>query len=113
MSGLANALKNRPWMYINGVILVSPTDIGIDRDGPVKDANQLPYFAAAAWYHDALPEDLQSKDLLDVLAEVEDYTFDTYLPALAQGTRLSEQQQDRRHRRCPLFWLVKRSGVIQ
>ena len=94
VSGLANALQNRQWMYINGVILVSPTDIGIDRDGPVKDANQLPYFAAAAWYHDALPEDLQSKDLLDVLAEVEDYTFDTYLPALAQGTRLSEQQQD-------------------
>ncbi|HAD47977.1 MAG TPA: carboxypeptidase, partial [Idiomarina sp.] len=95
VSGLANALQNRQWMYINGVILVSPTDIGIDRDGPVKEANQLPYFTAAAWYHEALPSDLQERELLDVLAEVEDYTFDTYLPALAQGTRLpdAERQQ--------------------
>jgi carboxypeptidase C (cathepsin A) len=95
VSGLANALQNRQWMYINGVILVSPTDIGIERDGPVKEANQLPYFTAAAWYHEALPSDLQERELLDVLAEVEDYTFDTYLPSLAQGTRLpdAERQQ--------------------
>ncbi|WP_404399642.1 carboxypeptidase [Idiomarina seosinensis] len=93
VSGLAHALQNQQWMYINGVILVSPTDIGIDRDGPVKEANQLPYFAAAAWYHDALPEDLQSKDLLEVLDEVEQYTLDSYLPALAKGAMLSSDER--------------------
>ena len=49
VSGLAHELQNRQWMYINGVILVSPTEIGIQREGPVEAANRLPYFAATAW----------------------------------------------------------------
>ena len=48
VSGLALELQDRKWMYLNGVILVSPTDIGIERNGIVKAANRLPYFAAAA-----------------------------------------------------------------
>src|SRR5690606_33704517 len=48
VSGLALELQNSHWMYLNGVILVSPTEIGIERDGPVEIANRLPYFAAAA-----------------------------------------------------------------
>lgn len=94
VSGLALELQNRQWMYLNGVVLVSPTDIGIERQGPVKAANRLPYYAAAAWYHNALSSDLQSKDLLDVLAEVEQYTLDVYLPALAKGAHLSAAERD-------------------
>ena len=30
VSGLAYALQGRQWMYLNGVILVSPTELGID-----------------------------------------------------------------------------------
>ncbi|MDT7526205.1 carboxypeptidase [Pseudidiomarina sp. GXY010] len=95
VSGLALELQNRQWMYLNGVILVSPTDIGIERNGPVKAANRLPYFAAAAWYHKALDADLQQLDLLELLPQVEQYTLDTYLPALAKGAMLSaaEKQQ--------------------
>ena len=72
-------------MYLNGVILVSPTDIGIKRDGPVIVANRLPYFAAAAWYHKALAPDLQNKDLPEVLEEAENYTVNSLLPALWKG----------------------------
>ncbi|RUO43952.1 carboxypeptidase [Aliidiomarina taiwanensis] len=93
VAGLAHALQNRQWMYINGVVLVSPTDIGIERNGPVKAANRLPYFAAAAWYHGQLPSDLQEKDLYEVLPEVEAFTLDTYLPALAKGAWLDEQER--------------------
>lgn len=85
VSGLALELQNAQWMYLNGVILVSPTDLGIERDGPVEAANRLPYFAAAAWYHQALPADLQQKDLDDVLTEAEEYAVNQLLPALAQG----------------------------
>lgn len=85
VSGLALELQSRQWMYLNGVILVSPTDIGIKRNGPVKAANRLPYFAATAWHHKVLPPTLQQRDLNDVLAEVETFTINNYLPALAQG----------------------------
>ena len=93
VSGLAHAMQNNQWLYLNGVVLVSPTDIGIKREGPVKAANRLPYYAAAAWYHKALPNELQSKDLLEVLEEVESYTIDSYLPALAKGAFISEQEK--------------------
>ncbi|APG59307.1 S10 family peptidase [Christiangramia salexigens] len=85
VSGLALELQNSQWMYLNGVILVSPTEIGLDREGPVEIANRLPYFAAAAWYHKALAPELQSKDLEDLLPEVESYTINTLLPVLVKG----------------------------
>ncbi len=85
VSGLALELQKRQWMYPNGVILVSPTDIGLKRDGAVKAANRLPYFAAAAWYHKALDASLQVKDLDEILPEVEAFTLNEYLPALAKG----------------------------
>ncbi|MCG7531069.1 carboxypeptidase [Psychrobium sp. MM17-31] len=85
VSGLALELQSRQWMYLNGVILVSPTDIGIERKGPVKAANRLPYFTATAWHHKVLPPALQNRDLLDVLKEVEAFTIDSYLPAIAKG----------------------------
>lgn len=85
VSGLALELQNAQWMYLNGVILVSPTDLGIKRDGPVEAANRLPYFAAAAWFHNALTEDLQQKDLDELLPEVENYAINNVLPALAMG----------------------------
>lgn len=93
VSGLALELQNRQWMYLNGVILVSPTDIGIKRDGPVKAANRLPYFTAAAWYHKALPDTLQQKDLAQILPEVESFTVNQYMPALAKGGFISESEK--------------------
>ena len=93
VSGLALELQARQWMYLNGVILVSPTDIGIKRDGPVKAANRLPYFAAAAWYHKALSSELQNKPLLDILPEVEKFTIEKYLPALAKGGFISDDEK--------------------
>ena len=93
VSGLALELQNRQWMYLNGVILVSPTGLGIDRDGPVQAANRVPYFAAAAWYHKALPTDLQSKDLDEVLAEAENFTIQELLPTMAMGGFISEEKR--------------------
>lgn len=93
VSGLALALQNQQWMYLNGVILVSPTDLGIMRDGPVDLANRLPYFAATAWYHKKLQPELQQLDLYDVLKQAEAFTLDRYLPALAKGALLSAAER--------------------
>ena len=95
VSGLAGALQNRHWMYLNGVILVSPTGLGMEPPGPSprSEALKLPYYAAAAWYHEQLPPDLQSRDLLEVLDAVEAYTLDTYLPALSRGGFLSDARR--------------------
>ncbi len=90
VSGLALELQNSHWMYLNGVILVSPTDLGIERSGPVDAALRLPYFAATAWYHKKLPHDLQQKDLDVLLPEVEAFTTNELLPAIVQGGFIEE-----------------------
>ncbi len=94
VSGLARQLQNSYWMFFNGVILVSPTGLGIDRSGPVARANYLPYYAATAWYHKVLSPDLQQRTLEDLLPEVEDYTINTLLPAMAMGGFLDPAKRD-------------------
>jgi carboxypeptidase C (cathepsin A) len=93
VSGLALELQNAQWMFLNGVVLVSPTTLGIERDGPVEAASRLPYFAATAWYHKMLPADLQNKDLTAVLPEVEDFTINELMPALAKGGFLEDNRR--------------------
>lgn len=93
VAGLALELQNAHWMYLNGVILVSPTEIGINREGPVSDALSLPYFTAAAWYQKALPTDLQQKDLDAVLSEAEIFTINELIPALSKGGFIDEAEK--------------------
>ena len=94
VSGLALELQNQHWMYLNGVILVSPTEIGFKFDGPVEIANRLPYFTAAAWYHKMLPPELQNKDLSEILLEVENYTINELLPAIVKSGYLEKDKKE-------------------
>ncbi len=94
VSGLALELQNSQWMYLNGVVLVSPTELGIQRSGPVSAALKLPYFAATAWYHGALSPELQKKELTDFLPEVEDFTINQLIPALSRGGFLDDAQKN-------------------
>ncbi len=94
VSGLALELQNAQWMYLNGVILVSPTDLGIDRGVVLDKALRWPYYAATAWFHKALPSDLQQKDLYDILPEVEKFTLDELIPAISKGGMLSKEEKD-------------------
>ena len=88
VAGLAGRLQSSHWMYLNGVVLVSPTGLGVDRAGPVRNALALPNYAATAWYHRALEPDLQARELEPFLTEVERFTLDEYLPALSRGGSL-------------------------
>ncbi|CAM3300605.1 S10 family peptidase [Aquirufa ecclesiirivi] len=93
VAGLSLELQNKHWMYLNGVILVSPTDLGIERGGNMSAAMRVPYMAATAWYHKKLPVDLQSKDLTAYLPEVEEFTLSELLPAIAQGGALNKEKR--------------------
>lgn len=93
VSGLAHELQNSQWMYLNGVILVSPTGLGIERDPTNAAGLRLPYFAATAWFHKKLNPSLQAKDLNEILPEIETFTLNEYLPALAKGGTLTKEEK--------------------
>ncbi|SEL62787.1 S10 family peptidase [Parapedobacter koreensis] len=113
VSGLALELQNRHWMYVNGVVLVSPGTLGFWRYGPVGDANLLPYYAATAWYHKKLPADLQQRDLEEVLPEVEAYTVDSLIPALVRGGYLDAGKKQAIARKMSRYMGISETAILQ
>lgn len=94
-SGLAGHLQSSHNIYLNGVILVSMTGLGVDRGDDVGYATTLPVFTATAWYHDALVQDLQDRPLREVLDESEAFAMGEYLDALVKGHDLPEAERER------------------
>ncbi len=113
VSGLAQILQQKQWMYLDGVILVSPTDLGIDRTGPVKEASLLPYYAATAWYHHALNNSLQQRKLTDLLDEVENFTIEEYIPALVRGGSLSQSKKEKIAKQIALYSGISKKNILQ
>jgi len=93
VAGLARRLQSAHRVFVDGVILVSPTAMGIERRGSAAAALLLPHYAATAWYHGQLDDELQSQDLEDFLPEVESFALDQYLPALMRGGFLDDPKR--------------------
>jgi carboxypeptidase C (cathepsin A) len=114
VSGLALELQERQWMYLNGVILVSPADYNVFKsDVPISTSLHFPYFTAAAWYHKMLPKDLQEKDLLEILPESEDFTLNTVMPALARGGSLSVEEKQAIAKKMAYYSGISEKSILQ
>jgi carboxypeptidase C (cathepsin A) len=59
-AGLAGYLQDQHQMYLNGVILVSSTGLGVEAGSDLRYALLLPHYTATAWYHKALIPELQA-----------------------------------------------------
>lgn len=92
--GLAAALQNSQWMYLNGVIMVSPADYKVFNSDPALSiAIDFPYMTATAWHHKMLPAELQNKDLLDILPDAEKFSINELMPAIAKGGFINESEK--------------------
>jgi len=114
VSGLALELQEKQWMYLNGVILVSPADYNVfQSDTPISSSLNLPYFAAAAWHHKVLPPDLQQKDLLEILPEVESFTLKTLMPALAKGGSIDQSEKESIAEKMAYYSGLSKKSILQ
>ncbi len=86
---LANYLHDVSFIDVNGIVLVSMCldfqwyDFGNGNDLPY--VLYLPTYAACAWYHKKLPEEMQKKSLQELLGEVEDFALHEYATSLILG----------------------------
>ena len=97
-AGLSGQMLDRYHMYFNGVVLVSAV---VDFQTLMTFGNNdigyvlfLPSYAATAWYHKALTDDMQSKSLEEVVAAAEEFAMGPYLRGLAAGDSLSKEDRD-------------------
>ncbi|MBP7999868.1 MAG: peptidase S10 [Chloroflexi bacterium] len=95
--GLAGYLQNRHGLYLNGIMLVSAVlnfqTIEMLPGNDLPFILYLPVFAATAWYHKQLHQDLQ-EDLQRTLSEAEALAMNEYTLALMKGDKLSASERD-------------------
>ena len=112
--GLSLALQNKQWMYLNGVILVSPADFKVIRvGGPVSSALNLPYYTATAWYHKKLEDELQNKDLREILPLSENFTINKLIPAIAKGGFITSEEKKDVAKKMSYFSGLSEESIIQ
>jgi carboxypeptidase C (cathepsin A) len=98
-AGLSHLLQEKHDVFLNGVMLISLAldmqTLNFDHANDLPYALFLPSYAATAWYHRALPPDMQRKALREVIAAAETFANAEYSLALMQGTRLSPAERER------------------
>ncbi len=97
-AGLADNLRSRFGLYLNGLVLVSGVlDFATISGGTGNDLAYpliLPAFTAAAFYHGKLPPDL-ARDLPKALAESRAFARGEFTTALQLGAALPAEQKQK------------------
>ncbi len=97
-AGLAEHLRSRYGLYLNGLVLVSGVlDFATIWNNPGNDVPyplMLPAYTAAAHFHHKLPADLQN-NLEQALAEARQFARGDYIHALQQGAALPADERDK------------------
>lgn len=95
-AGLSGYLQERHGLYLNGILLISVVlnflTLEFDPGNDLPFILFLPTYAATAWYHKQLAEDLQG-NLTQLLTEVEAFAMGEYAAALLQGDALSGERR--------------------
>jgi carboxypeptidase C (cathepsin A) len=96
-AGLSSHLQEKLGMYVNGIMLVSAIlNFQSARFVPGNDLPCilfLPTYAATAWYHQKLPQELQALSLEDFLERVEAFAEGPYNVALMKGAALPTEER--------------------
>lgn len=94
--GLAHELQQNQWLYLNGVILVSPADYEyFYSDGDVIQlVGDFPYLSATAWYHQKLQIEYQSLELEELIKISEEFAYNELLPAIAKGGYIDSETKN-------------------
>ncbi len=97
-AGLSGYLRERYNMVLNGVVMISPA---LNYEAiAFTFGNDLPYilfvpgYTAAAWYHKALPGDLQALSLEEVVKQATAFALNEYTLAMMKGQSLGDDERN-------------------
>jgi carboxypeptidase C (cathepsin A) len=95
-AGLSNHLQSRYNMELNGIVVVSGAinfqTLRFSTSNDLPNILFLPTYTATAWYHKALPADMQQRPLKDLVAESEAFAKGPYAQALLKGTAIGDEE---------------------
>lgn len=94
--GVCDVLQSRFSIALNGLMLVSSANDYATLCDEVSDnfyVNNIPSYAAVAWYHNKLSKKYQNMKLTSFLKKVEDFVSSEYLTALYKGNRITDEEK--------------------
>ncbi len=96
-AGLAGHLIDRGIAF-NGIMLISTVmnfqTLRFTKGNDLPYHLYLPSYCATAWYHKALSEELQARNLPELLEEVAAWSEEVYTVALAKGDRIAGEERE-------------------
>ncbi len=97
-AGLAEKLQDRYRMYLNGIVLVSAvldfTTLDFASNNDLPYILFLPSYAATAWKHKVLDDELLAKPVEEVVAQAEEFAYGDYADLLLQAASMPEEKRD-------------------
>lgn len=116
-AGLSGYLRERYNMSLNGILMISPA-LNFETIG-FAFGNDLPYilfvpgYTAAAWYHKALPGDLQALSLEEVVKQATAFAFNEYTLAMMKGQSLGDEERKAVAEKLARFTGLSKKYVLQ
>jgi carboxypeptidase C (cathepsin A) len=96
-AGLSGHLRDRYNMPLNGILMISPAinfqSIAFAHGNDLPFILFVPGYAATAWYHKALPGDLQALPLAEVVRQATDFALTDYTLAMMKGHALPDDER--------------------
>lgn len=96
-AGLSGYLQDRHGMFLNGIMLISSVlnfqTLQFDPGNDLPYIGFLPTYAATAWYHQLLTNDLQSGSLYELVDKVKKFSAGPYNLALTKGAGISQAEK--------------------
>lgn len=85
-------------IFLNGLILISPAidwrELSV-LSTEMEFAFLLPSYAATAWYHQRLPEELQNRSVHEVVDEASVFAMNEYCLALMKGDWINDDEREK------------------
>ena len=96
-AGLSGYLLDRYNIALSGIAMISPAinfnTIAFNSGNDLPNLLFLPSYTATAWYHKALPGDLQALPLAEVYRQAVEFANGEYALALMKGNALSDAER--------------------
>ncbi len=96
-AGLSGELQQRYHMYLNGIVIISGVvdfqTLRASGNNDIVYALFLPSYAATAWYHKTLSDELLSEPVEKVVEQAEAFARGPYMQALIDGDALPDEQR--------------------
>ncbi len=96
-AGLGAELQQRHGVDLNGIVLISSLltyqTLSPAPDNDIAYAANIETFAADAWFHKKLPQDLQGEGLKQVVDQARTFAWGDYMMALTKGNTLTDAEK--------------------